>query len=78
MRPQDSRSSNLMGFFKPAGDDADEAGASTDGDGTDAERAGADGGLSASAEGEDSDALEDLGVDLDAGGGLDGASPADS
>ncbi|MGN6693124.1 MAG: hypothetical protein ACTHN0_03025 [Aquihabitans sp.] len=65
-----------MGFFKPAGDDASDDGSTADDDVAAGEQAGGDGGLSASAEGEGSDGLEDLGVDLDAGPGFDDGSSA--
>lgn len=58
-----------MGFFKPA-EDADEAEEGTAGgdEGAAGDAGDDDGSLTASAEGEGSDALADLGVDLDDGG----------
>lgn len=64
-----------MGFFKPADDGATEAGAG-DEDAADETRSGGDGALASSAEGEGSDAMEDLGVDLEAGSAFDDGSAA--
>jgi len=61
-----------MGFFKPADDRAAEtaAEAGDEGEGSDDES------MLSSSEGEGGDALEDLGVDLDAGQAFDDGSAA--